>query len=248
MIRIDNPLRTELLRTTRFLTVSYENPQEALQKYGALPDSIRARMAQAYKAGFGGEPWKEVCECPNCGAFSSDTSCRTDGCGTKNLPEAYPVERLIKKDFPEMITSFNPGVLVIAQSDMNSAMGFCAGGMTTIDELVEKKWKSNRQIRDSIVSESGVRPNQPFFYENEMVVGPKYQGCKIGSRLNQQRLDWITNRGIDVVLGRSINDDLIAMKQNQMPERGYSVLVFIPKGDTYAVDGARRRCYVAQRN
>lgn len=229
------------------MTVTYEDPWEALQKYQLLPDAVKARMAKTYKDGFGGEPWKEVCECPNCGAFSPDTSCRTDGCGTKNLPEAYPIPRLREEDFPRMLTSFSPGVLVIAQNDMSSAIGFCTGGMTTLDKLVEKKWKGDQQICDSIISESGVQPNQPFFYENEMVVSPKYQGYKIGSRLNEQRLDWITKRGIDVVVGRSINTNLLKMKQRQMPERGYAMKIFVPDGDNYQVDGAKRQCYVARR-
>jgi len=247
MIKIDDPLRKELLQNTRFSMMPYENRYEALQKYAELPTSTKKGMAKAYKDGFGGPPWKEVCECPNCGAYSPDTICRTEKCGAINLPEAYPIARLLEKDFPDMLTSFVPGVVVIAQNIENGVVGFCAGGMTTIDTLLFKKWNSNQRIGDSIRTKTGIKTGQSFFYENEMVVNPKFQDKGIGSQLNKQRLNWIMSRGIDIVVGRSININLINMKNRQMPERGFSMKVFVPDGDTYAVDGARRQCYFAQR-
>lgn len=247
MTKIDEPLKKELLQNTQFLFLTYENRYEALQKYAELGRSTKGEMARAYRNGFGGPPWKEVCECSSCGAFSPDTSCRTDGCGATNLPEAYPIPRLMEKDFPDMLTSFVPGVVVIARNSVDGVIGFCAGGMTTVDTLIFKKWNSNQRIGDSIRANTGIEAGQPFFYENEMVVDPKFQSKGIGSRLNEQRLRWITDRGIDVVVGRSINTNLLKMKQRQMPGRGYAMKIFVPDGDNYQVDGAKRQCYVARR-
>ena len=133
----------------------------------------------------------------------------------------------------------------MAQNRDRGIVGFCAGGITTPQNLVENKYKGNGVIAKSIMEQTGLDASDEFFYENEMCVVPELQGNGLGSELNKARLDWITSQGIGAVLGRTINPNLLKMKAAQFPTRGFDMRVFVPDGDTYEVDEQRRQCYFA---
>ena len=225
--------------------IPYESPDEALEQYNLLPLSSKVDMARVYQEAFGGKPWFEKCACAACQTFEKDTVCSR--CGATDLPPAYPTGDLVYREFPAMLSSFAPGVLVLAQSPDGAMVGFCTGGMTTPDILTELKYKGNAEVGNSLKVQTGLRSDEEFFYENEMCVVPELQGIGIGSRMNKARLDWIRSRGIGTVLGRTINPNLLKMKATQFPASGFDMRVFTPDGDTYSVDGLQRQCYFAVR-
>lgn len=237
--------KPELFRQTTISLIDYRTPEDALIRYEGLPASVKEQMAKVYQEAFGGKPWYEKCSCGNCGTFEKSSTCSR--CGAADLPPAYPTGELVSAEFPSMLSSFAPGALVLARNQKNEVIGFCAGGMTTIADLATKKYKGSARIADSIREQTGLMPTDRFFYENEMCVLPVLQGYGVGSALNKARLDWIQEQNIGVVLGRTINPNLLKMKARQFPERGFSMQVFVPEGDTYAVDGLQRQCYYALR-
>jgi hypothetical protein len=237
--------KPELLRQTTISLIDYKTPVDALVRYEGLPLPIKEQMARVYQEAFGGKPWYENCSCPSCGTFEKSTTCSR--CGAPDLPPAYPTGELVNEEFPQMLSSFAPGTLVLARNQQSEVIGFCAGGMTTPTDLVVKKYKGNRQIAESIMEQTGLSLTDPLYYENEMCVLPALQGNGVGSALNQARLEWILAQDIGVVLGRTINPNLLKMKERQFPEKGFSMRTFVPNGDSYQVDGLPRQCYFAVR-
>lgn len=236
---------SEIIKQTTVTLIDFQTPDEALKRYRGLPDTVKGQMAGVYQKAFGGAPWYEQCSCPGCGTYEKGSTCSR--CGTTDLPPAYPTDELIGQEFPAMLASFSPGALVLAQNASREVVGFCAGGMTTPAELTVKKYRGNEGIGRSIREQTGLGPDDSFFYENEMCVLPELQGNGVGSALNKARLDWIREQNIGAVLGRTINPNLLKMKEKQFPQRGFAMQTFTPDGDTYQVDGLQRQCYFAVR-
>lgn len=236
--------REKLVQQTSYEVVEYNSPSGALLKYGSLPISTRLQMAKVYRQAFQGKPWFEKFECDIDGP--QQNSCCTD-CGKKDLAASYQTPKLVEETFPKMLSDFSPGALVIAKNQENGIIGFCCGGMTTLNDLIRLKYNGNKTIQQSIMANTRLSLDLPFFYQDEMCVLPEFQGLGIGSAMDQVRLDWIDNRRIDLVYGRSINPNLLGMKMRHMPKRGFEVKIFRPEGDTYVVENNPRRGYFAQR-
>jgi len=212
----------ELIENTNFRVLRCNNVEEVLQQYGQLSVSVKLQMAKVYKDAFKLPPWCEE----------------------------YDAADLVKNYFPEMINEFSPGVLVIADNIQEGVIGFCQGGLTTLKDLANIKYKSDpEKIQKSIQAKGGIGDGEVIFYENEMCVLPSKWNKGVGNALNNARFDFIDELGVDTVIGRSINTVLLGMKEKQFPKRGFNFSQFIPEGDNFAVNGipTQRFCYVAQR-
>ncbi len=237
--------KREKLQNVRFTVLRYQGNEQAVASFMSLSKLKQEQMAKVYQEAFAGPPWYEVCACPNCGQFSPDRNCRTENCNTTNLPEAYPTEWLTQTYFKEMLCEFLPGTLILAERPDEGVVGFVTGGFCTLRELVEKKYKGNRQILNSITGKTpGQSPDDIVFYENEACVLPSDQNRGVGAMMSDKRIDIALEMGAQAICTRSVNLPWLEKKKTQYekPERGLRSFMFVPDGDTYTVPttGARR--------
>lgn len=223
----------------RYENLPYHSPQDALERLLSLSLTVREQMAQVYKDAFGGYPWYEVYQCTGCGNYSpTDENCAH--CQGTEFSDAYHIEELMNKYFPEMLQAYLPGVLILAKDGEDSIEGFSTGGGTTFGTLVEKKYKGDQRILASIRAQTGLTPETPVFYENETCISPESQQAGIGSSLNYQRLESAVAQGFKYICGRSVNKPWLGIKRSQMEALGYDFQMFVPEGDTYEVGGSPR--------
>ncbi|MBI2008422.1 hypothetical protein HYS82_02070 [Candidatus Amesbacteria bacterium] len=206
--------------------------------------SVQFQIAEAYRAAFGGEPWKERFICQNCSRYLENSFCPS--CQVPTTQEAYPTGELINEYFPEMLTSYIPGMLGIAR-EFNQVAGFTTGGFIGLDSLVNKKYRSEnpQTIINSISSALNVSPNDQVFYDNETCIFPDLQGQGLGKELSLARVREAIKMGAEIICGRTINIPWLGLKERQLTRAGYSFSYLVPAGDSYQVDGTPRYFYLA---
>lgn len=217
----------------------YDSSRDAFQNLMSLNIGIRSQMAQTYKDAFGGYPWFEVFQCSKCGNYSpEDSNCTY--CGGVDFSEAYPIQDLVNNYFPEMVMSYTPGVLILAENHEGDLEGFSTGGGIALGHLIEKKYGGNKTILNSILSQTDLSPDSVVFYENETCISPNSQKRGMGGNLNLERLLSAKEQGFQFICGRTVNQPWLRLKQRQMDELGYDFISFIPEGDDYTIEGQRR--------
>lgn len=227
------------------ITYRYRTEDEALRVFDGISIQKKEEMANVYQQAFGGYPWYERSICPNCQLFSKENICAN--CGTDNLPEAYPRDQLISSDFPYMLKSFTPGLLLLAYQD-KQIVGFCTGGFVTLEKLVTQKYNSNQEILQSIVKKCAIPPSAQVFYDNETCLLPDLQNAGIGKQFSQSRISIAREYGSEYICGRTINLPWLQLKERQLNLAGYDFQAFSPNGETYSVEGVRRTFYLASKN
>lgn len=225
---------------------TYRSPSEATTMYREFSLQQKEEMTTVYQNAFGGEPWYERFACPSCGAFSSGNSCIQ--CTRTNLPEAYPKDDLIEQYFPDMLSSFTPGTLLLSYDENNAVNGFSTGGFTSLELLVDTKYEGNETILYSITQQQALTPETVIFYDNETCIDSTRQRGGIGRSFSQQRIKTAAELNASVICGRTINLSWLHLKEKQLSEAGYEVKATIPEGDSYSVNGVRRRFYVAKKS
>lgn len=229
------------------ISLDFKTPKEAAEAYLSLPQSLKADMAEIYRAAFGGAPWYEKYKCegtPECGFLQEPFCpvCKND----KAVSEAYPKDWLINTYFGEMLTDFIPGILGILKQD-ERAVGFTTGGFCRLNELVFKKYGTKAQkIRDSITSRLALEAESVVFYDNETCILPEKQGQGLGPKLSEYRIGQSLALGAELICGRTINHTWLATKGEQFKRRGLEFNFFVPDGDTYEVNGNPRYFYLAR--
>lgn len=221
----------------------YQDPESAKKMFELLLDTDKYQMATVYKEAFGGAPWFERFKCLNCEEFNSSNDI-CPNCNKQDFDEAYPIQNLVNEYFPEMISEFTPGILLIVKTG-EQMLGFTTAGFVTLRDLIEKKYKGNAQILKSILFQSGLNPNSVMFYDNETCVRPEVQSKGVGSKLSQLRINLAKELGAKIICGRSINLPWLTLKEKQLRKAGYDFLSFVPDGDVYEVDGVKRQFYIA---
>jgi hypothetical protein len=229
---------------TSYESHRYTSVQVAKKIFKSINAPDKMQMAQIYQEAFAGPPWFEVYQCSNCGNFAKEaTICGY--CSKSSFSEAYPIQTLINEYFPEMLASYAPGVLIFAKNEMNEIQGFTTGGAIKLADLIAKKYKGSPVILQSIVTQTGVNPNETVFYENETCISPKKQKKGMGGDLNFQRIAEAANQRYEHICGRTVNLPWINLKKKQFNELGYDCVSFFPDGDDYNVDGQRRYFFMA---
>lgn len=221
----------------------YNDGYEAERIYGGFSMAVKLTMADIYREAFGGYPWFERYLCALCGRFLKTTEC--DLCKQTTTQEAYPVKTLIEEDFPEMMSSFVPGMLGLVFDD-RKLIGYTTGGFIDLDELIEKKYKSNT-IYYSVIEQFGLNGQEDVFYDNETCIYPQIQQRGVGTKLSYTRIKVAIGMNADLICGRSINKPWLNIKESQFTAEGYNFSRFVPNGDTYEVDGNPRYFYLAQK-
>ncbi len=224
----------EFLKTVSFTRLKFTDPADAMRQYSSLPDNVKEGMAKCYKA-FEEEPW---------------------------FDPPYNIPELVSQGFPEMVSSFVPGAVAIAQNEMGEVIGFASGGQTTVDKLVQKKYsgetsEDKSKIARAIMDKTGLSPEDMFMYENELVLlsdanlpagGESVRNKGLGTELSRQRQTIFEDIGYGAILGRSLNPYLLQMKEKLFSEQnGFRMTKFIPDGDGYTnpVTGTKRTIYFA---
>lgn len=228
------------------ISISFNTPREAKEKYLNIPEGLKLDMAEVYKLAFGGKPWYERYLCKGtdeCG-FLKDAfcpKCQSD----KTVTEAYPTEWLVKEYFEEMLSTFVPGILGILQLGEETP-GFTTGGFSTLNTLISKKYgKRAETVLASIARMADVKPETLVFYDNETCINPLNQGQGLGPKLSEYRISEAISLGAEVVCGRTINATWLKTKERQFREKGFDFIYFVPEGDTYEVNGNPRYFYIA---
>lgn len=219
----------------------YQSPTEANLVYASLGADRQLDLANIYRSAFAGPPWYERFRCNRCGSFQAFAGGCTK-CGNE-VGEAYPTEELINDYFPQMLSQYSPGVLILIPE-----VGFVTGGMVALWQLVDRKYGGKKEVLESIMEKSGIGPLQRVFYDNEACVLPSAQKSGVGKRLSLARVEAALALGADVVTGRTINQPWLAVKRRQWEEKGFSFSAFVPSGDDYEVAGAKRYFFVAKKS
>lgn len=226
-------------------TYLYGSWQEALGAYASLTSEQRQGMAEVYQEAFAGYPWFEAFRCLKCDEFAkTDAVC--GHCGGTIFTEAYPIDRLVSDYFPHMMSQYTPGVLVTLE-DNGRMIGFTTGGVMTLGQLIENKYKGNPQILASIVTNTGVSLGEKVFYENETCIPVARQQEGFGGKLNLARVRVAVEMDSPLICGRTINLPWLGLKKRQLAGYGYDFVSFVPDGDTYEVDGEPRKFFMAIR-
>lgn len=231
---------------TTFSEYAYEDPKSAYDIARTLPSYAQTQMAEVYKEAFGGPPWYERVRCNSCETFYKDAPAGCTKCGSMDIGEAYPTKELLETYFPEMLSEFTPGILTLAERE-GRVVGFTTGGFIGLEDLVRTKYKANPLILESITQVLQQPPNTSLFYDNETCVLPGLQKEGIGKLLSLARVNAAKSRlGTQYICGRTINIPWLELKRKQLTKQGYSFVSFVPKGDTYEVDGNKRNFYLAR--
>jgi hypothetical protein len=228
---------------TNFELFTYRNVGQALAVLKALDRDVRLAMAVVYRDAFGGKPWYERYACTACGEYSKENRACLK-CGGSEFSEAYPVEWLINEYFPKMVTTFVPGLLILARQE-NQLEGFSTGGGISMGQLIANKYGGDPTISRSILAQTGLTDDSFVFYDNETCISPSIQSKGIGSQLNQERIVEAVQEGFNLICGRSINQPWLNRKRLQFEAQGYDFKMFVPAGDKYVVEGQQRYFYLA---
>lgn len=218
----------------------YQSPTQANEVYTSLGVDRQLEMANIYRSAFAGPPWYESFRCYKCGSFQAFEGGCTK-CGSE-VGEAYPTQELIYDYFPQMLSQYSPGVLILL-----AKVGFVTGGMVELWQLIDRKYGGKKEISESIMVQAGIGPRQRVFYDNEACVLPNAQNSGVGKKLSLARVEAAIESGADVVTGRTINQPWLALKRRQWEAKGFSFSAFVPRGDDYEVQGAKRYFFVAKK-
>lgn len=227
-----------------FKKYTYNSADEAARVYKSLEPETKFNMAKVYQEAFGGYPWFEIWACVKCGDFAKENS-TCPKCGSTVFKAAYSTEELIEQDFPEMLISYVPGLLVLAKDESLGLLGFTTGGETKLGNLLDKKYHGNPVIKRSILDRTEISENATVFYENETCIKPQAQQGGLGSRLNLERVTFAAQRNEKFVCGRTVNRPWLGVKESQLSRFGYETKSFVPNGDDYIVDGLTRLFFIA---
>ena len=242
-------MKSEILQSTQLVELassdlsvySYQSPSDANLVYASLGVDRQLDLANIYRSAFAGPPWYERFRCIRCGSFQAFAGGCTK-CGSE-VGEAYPTDELVKDYFPQMLSQYSPGVLILL-----AKVGFATGGMIELDRLIDLKYGGNKELLESIIEKAAIGPRQRVFYDNEACVLPNAQKSGVGKKLSLARVEAAIGLGADVVTGRTINQPWLAVKRRQWEEKGFSFSAFVPSGDDYEVAGAKRYFFVAKKS
>ncbi len=225
---------------------TWQTWRQALAVYSSFSNQDKDDMADTYQEAFGNYPWYERYKCPKCGDFLKDAFCPK--CKVVSKKEAYPKSELISKDFPEMLTTYVPGMISLARQNLE-VVSFTTGGFARLDNLISKKYKQQNpvKIKKSIADFFDVNLRTEAFYDNETCVKVNLQRSGIGTELSQTRIDQAIALGAVAICGRSINKKWLDVKEFQFLAAGFSFARLVPNGDKYQVDGKPRYFYLAQK-
>jgi hypothetical protein len=248
-------MKPEILNSVQLNITTYDSDQEARSAWGSMSSDKRLSIARTYQAGFAGPPWFEVGKCQQCGRFTDNTSTCAN-CSSEEVNEAYPTEELVEDFLPDNLAAFAPGVFVDASTPTGEVLGFATGGEVALADLITKKYalEEPEEILTEyirVVSEATgwqVARDSKVFYENEAVVNPKYQGYKLGGKLNQRRLQYFAGTDVPLLVGRTVNKPWLQVKRKQLGEMGFEVVELAPQADSYRADGQPRILFSAFRN
>lgn len=247
----------ELDGIAAYRTFAWETEEEGSKIWQTLPPETKTGMAATYKEGFAGPPWEERFKCNNqeCSATGifypkKPESGKCVHCGGTDIGEAYPINELLEKLFPELIGSKKSGVLNIAYDNQEEVIGFAIGGKSTLEKVKkghygEGEWPA---VCDLIYKQSGLGEKDEIFYIDELVVRPDYQFKKVGSGLASRSMAKAINSG-SVICGLTLNGSpILTIRGKQLAQANYDV-TRTPLGsvDSYRGPGNRERVWYTAR-
>ncbi|PJE62790.1 hypothetical protein COU88_03085 [Candidatus Roizmanbacteria bacterium CG10_big_fil_rev_8_21_14_0_10_39_6] len=227
-------------------TYTYQSQQEATEVYYKISNYDAITMASVYQKAFSEAPWYERYCCTTCGSFLKEPGICTQ-CTSEVIQKAYPVGELVSEYFPKMLGEYAPGMITLARN-RGKIVGFTTGGMVTLENIVDRKYKNNPFLLADITRRCDIDPATIIFYDNETCINPAAQQMGLGRELSRQRINVAKELGAEYICGRTINMPWLRLKERQLTEAGYSFTAFVPSGETYQVESVLRRFYFARQN
>lgn len=142
-------------------------------------------LAKLYANVFAAPPWNEFVKCNNDGQFKGlDTTVGSIcECGGTYI-EAYPVLETI--DYIKKESSKSDSKIIILKNN-ESVIGFAWSYLTTLNELVESKWKKEN-FQSQLINyfkSIGISPNNQIRYFSECGIDPIFRGNGFANQLTQ---------------------------------------------------------------